>query len=60
VTGFLMAERVLGTPKGERGNLEVDEHGLTTTSGPWQVGTHMPVEIKGRDFSGRLDLRLPR
>ncbi len=60
VTGFLMAEKVLGTPKGERGSLDVDEHGLTTTSGPWQVGTHVKVDVKGRDYSGRLDLRLQR
>lgn len=57
VTGFLRAEHLLGTDKGERASLAVDEHGLTTTSGPWRVGTTVDVRVRGRDFSGRVDLR---
>jgi ribonuclease R len=57
VTGFLRAEDLLGTEKGERASLEVDEHGLTTTGGPWRVGSTVKVRVKGRDFSGRVDLR---
>lgn len=57
ITGFLRAEHLLGTEKGERASLEVDEHGLTTTSGPWRVGGTIDVRVKGRDFTGRIDLR---
>lgn len=57
VSGFLRAEHLLGTEKGERASLEVDEHGLTTTSGPWRVGRTIDVKVRGRDFSGRIDLR---
>ena len=57
VTGFLRAEHLLDTDKGQRANLEVDEHGLTTTSGPWRVGSIVDVRVRGRDFSGRVDLR---
>lgn len=57
VSGFLRAEHLLGTEKGERASLEVDEHGLTTTSGPWRVGATIDVKVRGRDFSGRIDLR---
>lgn len=57
VTGFLRAEHLLGTEKGQRASLSVDEHGLTTTSGPWRVGSIVDVRVRGRDFSGRVDLR---
>ncbi len=57
VTGFLRAEHLLGAEKGERASLEVDEHGLTTTSGPWRVGGTIDVRVRGRDFTGRIDLR---
>ena len=57
VTGFLRAEHLLKTEKGERASLEVDAHGLTTTSGPWRVGGTIAVKVRGRDFSGRIDLR---
>ncbi len=57
VTGFLRAEHLLGTEKGERASLDVDEHGLTTTSGPWRVGGTIDVRVRGRDFTGRIDLR---
>lgn len=57
ITGFLRAEHLLQADKGERASLEVDEHGLTTTSGPWRVGATVPVRVRGRDFSGRIDLR---
>ena len=57
ITGFLRAEHLLQAGKGERASLEVDEHGLTTTSGPWRVGATVSVRVRGRDFSGRIDLR---
>ena len=60
VTGFLRAEHLLGTERGERASLDVDEHGLTTTSGPWRVGGTVDVRVRGRDFSGRIDLRPAR
>jgi exoribonuclease R len=55
VTGFLRAEHLLDTDG--RASLEVDDHGLTTPSGPWHVGSLVDVTVKGRDFSGRVDLR---
>ena len=60
ITGFLRAEHLLDTEKGQRASLEVDEHGLTTTSGPWRVGGIVDVRVRGRDFSGRIDLRPAR
>lgn len=61
VTGFIPAEKVLGSPRGERASLEVDEHGLASTSGrSFLVGSTVDVQVRGQDGSGRLDLRLPR
>lgn len=53
LSGFVMAERALGLPAGERGTLDVDEHGLDTTSGPWRVGSQIQVRCTGLDQSGR-------
>lgn len=51
--GFVTAEKALGLPRGERGSLEVDEHGLTTTSGPWRVGARVKVRFVRLDDTGR-------
>jgi ribonuclease R len=53
LTGFVTAERLLDLPKGERGRLEVDEHGVTTTSGPWRLGGHLAVNFLYLDDTGR-------
>jgi ribonuclease R len=53
LSGFLAAEKLLGLPTGERGSLEVDEHGVGTTSGPWRLGTHLPVRFSRLDQTGR-------
>jgi ribonuclease R len=58
VGGFVTAERALDLPPRERGRLEVDEHGLTTSSGPWRVGTHLIVRFAGLDDTGRANWRL--
>ncbi len=58
VTGFVTAERALDLPPKQRGSLTVDEHGLTTTSGPWQVGTRVTVRFAGLDQTGRANWRL--
>ena len=58
VTGFVTAERALDLPPKQRGSLTVDEHGLTTTSGPWQVGTRITVRFAGLDQTGRANWRL--
>jgi ribonuclease R len=58
VSGFVTAERALDLPPRERGTLKVDEHGLTTTSGPWRVGTHLEVRFAGLDDTGRANWRL--
>lgn len=55
-TGFVTAERALGVEG--RASLDVDEHRLTTTSGPWRVGARVPVRVLGLDPSGRITLRL--
>lgn len=60
ITGFVTAERALDLPARERGRLEVDEHGLTTTSGPWQVGSRIEVRFAGLDDTGRANWRLGR
>jgi ribonuclease R len=58
ISGFVTAERALDLPARERGRLEVDEHGLTTTSGPWRVGTHLTVRFVNLDDTGRANWRL--
>lgn len=58
ISGFVTAERALDLPARERGRLEVDEHGLTTTSGPWQVGSQIEVRFAGLDDTGRANWRL--
>jgi ribonuclease R len=58
IGGFVTAERALGLPAGERGRLVVDEHGLTTTSGPWRVGTPVAVRFVGLDGTDRPIWRL--
>ncbi len=58
VTGFVTAERVLDLPPKQRGTLTVDQHGLTTTSGPWQVGSRLTVRFAGLDATGRPNWRL--
>jgi len=58
VTGFVTAERALDLPAKQRGSLTVDEHGLTTTSGPWRVGTRVTVRFAGLDATGRANWRL--
>lgn len=58
LTGFVTAERALDLPPRQRGSLSVDEHGLTTTSGPWRVGTHVQVRFAGLDQTGRPNWRL--
>ncbi|GGI09285.1 ribonuclease catalytic domain-containing protein [Egicoccus halophilus] len=58
VSGFVTAERALDLPPRERGRLEVDEHGLTTTSGPWRLGTAIEVRFVGLDDTGRANWRL--
>jgi ribonuclease R len=58
ISGFVTAERALDLPGRERGRLEVDEHGLTTTSGPWRVGTHLTVRFVSLDDTGRANWRL--
>jgi ribonuclease R len=60
VSGFVTAERALDLPSGQRGSLEVDEHGLATTSGPWRVGTRVEVRFAGLDATGRANWRLGR
>ena len=58
LTGFVTAERALGLPPRERGKLEVDAHGLTTTSGPWRLGTRVKVRMVGLDDTARPIFRL--
>ncbi|MBW3621245.1 MAG: RNB domain-containing ribonuclease, partial [Actinobacteria bacterium] len=60
LTGFITAERLLDLPKGERGRLEVDEHGLTTTSGPWRLGSTVHVDFLHLDDTARPVFRLAR
>lgn len=58
VTGFVTAERALDLPAKQRGTLTVDQHGLATTSGPWQVGSRVTVRFAGLDPTGRPNWRL--
>jgi ribonuclease R len=58
VTGFVTAERALDLPAGQRGSLAVDAHGLTTTSGPWRLGSRVHVRFVGLDDTGRTIWRL--
>jgi ribonuclease R len=58
VTGFVTAERLLGLGPKERGRLEVDEHGIATTSGDWKLGQHITVRFVGLDDTGRTIWRL--
>ncbi len=58
LSGFVTAERALGMPSGQRGHLVVDDHGLTTTSGPWRVGATVTVRFVGLDDTARPIWRL--
>jgi ribonuclease R len=58
VSGFVTAERALDLPPKQRGSLTVDEHGLSTTSGPWRVGSKVQVRFSGLDDRGRANWRL--
>jgi ribonuclease R len=58
VSGFITAERALGLPPKERGRLQVDDHELATTSGPWRTGTSVLVRFVGLDDTGRTIWRL--
>ncbi|MEX2487633.1 MAG: RNB domain-containing ribonuclease [Nitriliruptoraceae bacterium] len=58
LSGFVTAERALGLPPRQRGQLVVDEHGLTTTSGPWRVGSRVAVRFVGLDDTSRPIWRL--
>ena len=58
VSGFVTAERALDLGPKERGTLQVDDHGLDTTSGPWRVGSHVTVRFTGLDATGRPNWRL--
>jgi ribonuclease R len=58
ISGFVTAERALDLPARERGKLEVDEHGIATTSGPWRVGSRVNVRFVGLDDTGRANWRL--
>jgi ribonuclease R len=64
VTGFVTAERLLGLGPKERGRLEVDEHGISTSnqlsSGPgaWRLGQRLTVRFVGLDDTGRTIWRL--
>ena len=60
MTGFVTAERLLDLPKGERGRLEIDEHGITTTSGPWRLGGHIAVNFMYLDDTARPVFRLAK
>ena len=58
LNGFVQAARALGLPPRERASLTVDEHGLTTTSGPWRLGGHVKVRYVTLDDTGRPVFRL--
>lgn len=58
LNGFVQAARALGLPPRERANLAIDEHGLTTTSGPWQLGSRVKVRYVTLDDTGRPVFRL--
>lgn len=56
--GFVSAEEALGLDDGERGTLDVDEHGLAATSAAWRVGARARVRYAGLDDLGRASWRL--
>ncbi|MFU8839274.1 MAG: ribonuclease catalytic domain-containing protein [Nitriliruptoraceae bacterium] len=58
LTGFVTAERALDLPPKQRGSLTIDDHGLTTTTGPWQVGSRISVRFAGLDPTGRPNWRM--
>ncbi len=58
LTGFITAEKAMGLEPKERGKLIVDEHGLTTTSGPWKLGSKVHVRFMRLDETGRPAFRL--
>lgn len=58
LSGFVTAERALDLPPKQRGKFQIDDHGLTTTSGPWQVGSAVYVRFAGLDATGRTNWRL--
>lgn len=58
LNGFVQAARALGLPPRERASLSVDEHGLTTTSGPWRLGSRVKVRYVTLDDTGRPVFRL--
>jgi ribonuclease R len=59
LSGFIPAEEALGGDgEGQRATLSTDAHGLTTTSGPWRVGSRIAVAFAGLDDVGRASWRL--
>lgn len=58
LNGFVQAARALGLPPRERASLTIDDHGLTTTSGPWQLGSRVKVRFVTLDDTGRPVFRL--
>lgn len=58
LNGFVQAARALGLPPRERASLAVDAHGLTTTSGPWKLGSRVKVRYVSLDDTGRPVFRL--
>lgn len=58
LNGFVQAARALGLPPRERANLAIDEHGVTTTSGPWHLGSRVKVRFVTLDDTGRPVFRL--
>ncbi len=59
LSGFVTAEQALAVEDGQRATLSTDEHGLTTSSGPWRVGSQVDVVFAGLDDVGRATWRLP-
>ena len=58
LNGFVQAARALDLPPRDRASLTVDEHGLTTTSGPWRLGSRIKVRFVTLDDTGRPVFRL--
>jgi ribonuclease R len=58
LNGFVQAARALGKPPRERASLTVDDYGLTTTSGPWRLGSRVKVRHVTLDDTGRPVFRL--
>jgi ribonuclease R len=58
LNAFVQAARALGLPPRERASLAVDDDGLTTTSGPWKLGSRVKVRFVTLDDTGRPVFRL--